>query len=245
MGYIKGDALGGRLRGKMGNYVLYERLGRLCIRRRPEDFVPMGKGQAEQRERMRSVNIFYKAVRAAGLAEHWKRGRKPPGWSGFNAFVAANLPAFSGQGYLEGDKAVLAPEAGLQLPDNLRLRGDGGGGWVLEWENATGYPGQSDTDRLVAALMQGGKHFDVRLLAPDGIAAGEGGVPPAGGMGGLQAFVLFHEVGGRGARFGEPLPGAAGRGCLFLRDTLRGSTGCLALYIFFINLKFKVYERKM
>ena len=176
MGYVKGDALGGRLRGKMGNYVLYERLGRLCIRRRPEDFVPMGKGQAEQRERMRSVNIFYKAVRAAGLAEHWKRGRKPPGWSGFNAFVAANLPAFSGQGYLEGaDKAVLSPEAGLQLPDNLRLRGDGGGGWVLEWENATGYPGQSDTDRLVAALMQGGKHFDVRLLAPDGIAArGEG-----------------------------------------------------------------------
>ena len=176
MALITGDVLGRMFRGKIGNYVVYERLGKLCIRSCPEGFVPMGAGQVAQRERLRSASIFYKAVRAAGLADYWKQARRPAGWTGNNAFVSANLPAFSAEGYIEGmDKVVLVPEAGLQLPDDLRLEPGEGDCWVLTWRNATDYPAQQDADRVMVALMRGGKYFDVRILEEVGIASrGEG-----------------------------------------------------------------------
>ena len=73
------------------------------------------------------------------------------------------------------DKVVLVPEAGLQLPDDLRLEPGEGDCWVLTWRNATDYPAQQDADRVMVALMRGGKYFDVRILEEAGIASrGEG-----------------------------------------------------------------------
>ena len=234
MGYVKGDALGGRLRGKMGNYVLYERLGRLCMRRRPEDFVPMGKGQAEQRERMRSVNIFYKAVRAAGLAEHWQcfcRGE-------FAGFQRAGVFGGGGQsGVVAGGGAAIAGQ-----PEAARGRWRRLGVGVGECDGLSRAVGHGQAGGSPYAGREAFRREVVGSGRDCRAGRGVGGVPPAGGMGGLQAFVLFHEVGGRGARFGEPLPGAAGRGCLFLRDILRGSTGCLALYIYILTFKIASYD---
>ncbi len=160
------------LRGKLGGVVVYERLGTLCVRRRPDGFKPAGAGQLAQQRRMASANIFYKAAKHAGVAAYWKDAPKPAGCTGYNLFIRENIRAFSAEGLLEApEKVKLTVKTGLELPDGPVLEREAEGKAVVRWKNVTNYPGCAADDRLVVVLMRGGRHFDLRYLhAPTGIA---------------------------------------------------------------------------
>lgn len=173
MAYIDNeiDPLWNSVRGKLGAYTVYKRLGKICIRHRPEGFKPTGKGQIAQQCRIASVNTFYQAVKAAGLAAFWKDAEKPKGWSGYNLFVSKNLPAFDNVGLIgDAGKICLTEGTGLQLPDEMTISKDGEAAWVLTWKNITHYQCGKSTDRVMIALMQGKERFDVKLLDVAGIA---------------------------------------------------------------------------
>lgn len=185
MAIVKNNDFQG-LRGKLGGFVVYERLGVVCMRRRPDDFKPVGDGQVAQQRRMASADIFYRAAKAAGVAAYWKAAAKPAGWTGYNLFLHENMRVFSATGLLEApEKVRLTVKTGLELPDGLVLeRESAGEGW-LRWRNATDYPACGADDRVVVAVMRGGRYFDVRFpCGRVGIACrGDGGcrlVLPAG-----------------------------------------------------------------
>lgn len=151
------------LHGKLGNFVVYDRLGTLCVRRRPEGFKPTGAGQVAQQRRMASANTFYKAARAAGVASYWNAAVKPAGWTGYNLFIHENIRAFSAEGLLEApEKVRLTVKTGPELPDGLVLEQEAAGKAVVRWKNVTNYPGCAAEDRLVVAVMRGGRYFDLR-----------------------------------------------------------------------------------
>lgn len=173
MGYVNNDddPLWKSVRGRLGAFTVYERLGRICVRQRPVGFKPSGDGQVAQQRRIASVNILYQAVNAAGFAAFWKQAVKPKGWCGYNLFVSKNLPAFDREGLIgDAGKIWLTPESGLQLPDEMKISRDEDGAWVLTWKNVTYYPCGKPTDRVMIALMQGRDRFDVKLLDEAGVA---------------------------------------------------------------------------
>lgn len=176
MAVLENDDLKG-LCGRLGNLVVYRRLGKICVRMRPEGFKPTGAGQVAQQHRLASVNIFYKAVKAAGLTGYWKSAERPAGWTGYNLFVSRNLAAFSADGLLGApEKVSLTEKTGLELPDALTLEKGAEGRFRLTWRNVTGYPGCGESDRLVVALMRGGRYFDVKLPGgKEGIACRKDG----------------------------------------------------------------------
>lgn len=173
MGYVNNDEdpLWKSVRGRLGAFTVYERLGRICVRQRPVGFKPSGEGQVAQQRRIASVNILYQAVNAAGFAAFWKQAVKPKGWCGYNLFVSKNLPAFDREGLIgDAGKIWLTPESGLQLPDEMKLSRDEDGAWVLTWKNVTYYPCGKPADRVMVALMQGSDRFDVKMLDEAGVA---------------------------------------------------------------------------
>lgn len=166
------------LHGKLGGFVIYQRLGKICVRHKPDGYKPSGATQLAQQRRLASVNILYKALNAVGLAGYWKEADKPLGWSGYNLFVSRNIPAFDPDGLIgDAEKVCLTPGTGVYLPDEMTVRKEEEGIYVLAWKNATCYPTNDDADRVVLALMQGRDRFGIKLLDKDGIACrGDGSV---------------------------------------------------------------------
>lgn len=151
--------------GRIKNFVVYQRLGKTCIRRLQACRSRVNAALLAQQERISSIAIFYKAIGAAGLKDSWQKAEKPTGWSGYNLFVQQNQPAFTSDGEI-GDFDKLQLTAGsLQLPDEITLRSGFNGEWILEWSNRTLYPPSEGDDRMQIALMRCRDRFDV--VIPD------------------------------------------------------------------------------
>ena len=164
MGKIENNILG-ICTGRFGNFVVYKRCGKVCVRTVTESRKSIGEKQVAQQERLAAAVILYKAARAAGLNEYWNRMEKPLGCSGYNWFIKQNLPAFTGDGRI-GDFGKIALTAGrLQLPDNIRLQhGEGEDEVVLTWENVTLSPVSRANDRMRVAVMERDDRFNIRVL---------------------------------------------------------------------------------
>lgn len=162
MGKISNSVLA-HYSGRIGKFVIYQRLGKTCIRTLPACRSPVSTALLSQQERIASIAIFYKAIGAAGLKDSWQKAEKPRGWSGYNLFVQQNMPAFTSEGEI-GDFDKLQLTAGsLQLPDEITLRSVPNGEWILEWSNRTLYPPGEDDDRMQIALMRCRDRFDVGI----------------------------------------------------------------------------------
>lgn len=169
---IINSPIGKSLQGKLGKqFTVYQCLGKTVLRLLPESYQPSGNGPKAQQCRIRSLNILYKAVKASGFSDCWKKAERPPGWSGFNYFIAKNLPAFSPEGLIgDPDKVYITTGTGIFLPDEMMLCREGEYTWTLTWKNTTLYPGSRKEDRVIAVLMRGKNHFDLKVLHPEGVA---------------------------------------------------------------------------
>lgn len=149
--------------GKMGGYIVYQRLGQTCIRSKPQVKTSTTTRQIAQQERITAVAIFYKAVCSAGFLTCWQKAEKPQGWTGYNLFVHNNVKAFTADGTI-GDFTKLQLTTGpLQLPDEIQLRQKEDGEYVLEWKNTTLYPSSNENDRICIAAMRDKDRFDIKI----------------------------------------------------------------------------------
>ncbi len=174
--------------GRMGDFVVYELNGKLCMRRVVEEPV-MCKGLVEQQQRMKSAAILYRAMKGAGLLEGWRLAEKPAGWSAYNLFLQRNLMALTENGMVADFKnlavtegRVWCPEVGISdeglgISDEGLMMNEEGVveyvvGWRNEWEGVAHCRGD---DRLGAVLMRGeAKWFEMKRLEVAGGLREEG-----------------------------------------------------------------------
>lgn len=152
-----------KLRGRIGDLIIYQSKGKTCVRRMPEQ-VTLNPVMLEQQERYAGVAVLYQALKAVGLHEIWRRAVEEEAMSGYNWFVKCNCPAFTKEGCVGDFGKVFLSCGNLPLPDGLRLVDGEEGAWVLEWEDGAFYPGASGDDRLVVALMRDGGSLGVKVL---------------------------------------------------------------------------------
>lgn len=158
-----------RLKGRVGDWVIYQRCGKTVVRRKPERKAPMSDECIGFQHRISALSFFWKAIKAAGLSNFWTKAPDiPAGQSGYNLFVRRNLAAFGADGHLiaPGKLQLTAPN-NLQLPDEITLSAKGDA-YTINWKNTGDYPQCHPTDEVVVAAMRGGKWFDVRFITPDG-----------------------------------------------------------------------------
>ncbi len=151
-----------KLRGRIGDLIIYQSKGKTCVRRMPEQ-VTLNPVMLDQQERYAGVAVLYQALKAVGLHEIWRRAMVEEAMSGYNWFVKCNCPAFTKEGCVGDFGKVFLSCGDLPLPDGLRLVQGEGNELALEWEDGAPYPGASEDDRLVVALMRDGRSLEVKV----------------------------------------------------------------------------------
>ena len=151
-----------KLRGRIGDLIIYQSKGKTCVRRMREQ-VTLNPVMLDQQERYAGVAVFYQALKAVGLHEIWRRAMVEEAMSGYNWFVKCNCPAFTKEGCVGDFGKVFLSCGDLPLPDGLRLVQGEGNELALEWEDGAPYPGASEDDRLVDALMRDGRSLEVKV----------------------------------------------------------------------------------
>lgn len=146
------------------------------MRRRPRPSErPPAPGVVAQQERMASVAILYRCLKAVGLYAYWQRAAKGSAMSGYNLLMRENLPAFDADGTIRDfTKLRLSPDL-LPLPDNLTLAPTDDGAWRLAWEVSSMLPGAREDDRLLLFAMCDKSSFDLHPVDADGARRGDGG----------------------------------------------------------------------
>ena len=175
--------------GRVGDFVVYELNGKLCMRHLPEKQVPQCEEVVEQQQRMKSAAILYRAMKGAGLLEGWKRAVRRKGWSAYNLFLQRNLPVLTGSGMVADFKnlavtegRVWCPEVGISdeglgiNDEGLMMNEEGVVEYVVGWEDAgEGVAHCRGDDRLGAVLMRGeAKWFEMKRLEVAGGLREEG-----------------------------------------------------------------------
>ena len=152
-----------KLRGRIGDLIIYQSKGKTCVRRMPEQ-VTLNPVMLDQQERYAGVAVLYQALKVVGLHEIWRRAMEEEAMSGYNWFVKCNCPAFTKEGCVGDFEKVFLSCGDLPLPDGLRLVQGEGNELALEWEDGAPYPGALEDDRLVVALMRDGRSLEVKVL---------------------------------------------------------------------------------
>ena len=149
MALIEDSCLRG-CKGKVGGLVVYRLGDRTVVRTVGErESGEFSAGQRAQQERIASVAILYKSMKAVGL---------------HNEFVRRNVSAFSGDGRI-ADFGKLQLTAGrLLLPDKLEVCRSGKDEVEIRWSNERLYPGMREDDRIMAAMMKRKDVFTIKIL---------------------------------------------------------------------------------
>ena len=181
--------------GKVGDYVVYEWRGQLCLRRKPrEPKPPSSPGQIAQQERMASIAIFYRALQEVGIYPYWQHAAMGMVMHGYNLLVKTNLPAFNYEGLIcDFNKLQLTPDL-LPLPDGLTLDVEADGTYRLVWTNTACLPGAKPDDRLRLLLMRDCDTFDPAELDIGDAARADGEVRfciPEGLQDYAHLYVIF------------------------------------------------------
>ncbi|MDE7073505.1 MAG: hypothetical protein K2O69_00395 [Odoribacter sp.] len=152
-----------RFSGSLDNLIVYIHRGQWCIRRKPSGVKPpSAPGQVAQQERMKSIAIFYQALKEAGIYAFWQQAAAGMVMHGYDMLVQRNLPAFN-RGGLICDFSKLRLTAGtVALPDGLRVSGEGDGSWSVAWEQTPDLVNALPDDRLRLYVMKDSRTFAVK-----------------------------------------------------------------------------------
>lgn len=149
------------LRGRIGDFVVYQYRNRRCIRQVPRHTTaPSTPGQVAQQERIAALAIFYQAMKEVGIYRHWQEAAKGMVQTGYNLLVKANLPAFDGNGRICDFPRLLLTTGRLRLPGDLRVSPSEAGTVAVEWSHHP-FPRTAPDDRLHALLLKDGESFDL------------------------------------------------------------------------------------
>ena len=184
------------LTGERGGYIIYERRGQLCVRRKPErKGEVLQAGMVAQQERVAAVAVLFRQIKEAGLYSLWQEAARGQLAHGYNLVQRANVGAFDGVGRVRAfEKLCLTPGL-MPLPDGLTLEWEmtremagtmmkvsipykegeaTGGTWRLTWGLKEPLPGTSVTDRLVALAMRDEDTFTLFPVDTGDASRGDG-----------------------------------------------------------------------
>lgn len=191
--------------GKVGDYVLYNRLGVPCIRRASTKKRSADSYTAAQRigqNRLRYLVSLYRALQGTSVPQAWKKALKRPGQTGYNAFVSQNYAAFSKDEIIADYSRVKMSEGELRLPLGICMAVSGGHELTLHWETRKDKLMGVKDDRLHVLLMDGDGSFRTVVRDNLGVCRGDGkAVIPLAPEEGLPVHLYCYWEAAAGDRF--------------------------------------------
>lgn len=120
--------------------------------------------QVQQQNRLAAVAMFYRAIRDAGLYGIWQLAAKQRLMHGYNLFVQHNIHVFSDEGLIRDFMKIHLSVGELELPDDMTIRQEAEGEWILEWKCVLPRRSlASGDDRLAVALMSHESVYTVKV----------------------------------------------------------------------------------
>ncbi len=186
--------------GKIGDVVICQGKYGVYVRRLPQaPLLPATTAQRTQRRRFAACVLFYRSLKAAGLAEAWRtmscQGKPEPQ----NGFIRRNLMRFTAGGEVADFDGLCLTEGGLDFPGGFRVAGRRGECLEAEWEPAE-YPWRgAEEDRLRAVVMTGRGNYGLHPADTGGARRGDCRAtirfPPEGAEGG-HLYLYFEAADG-------------------------------------------------
>ena len=155
-----------KMKGKIGNLILYGVKGQTRVRSNPVNVsISWSPAQELQQNRFRTAVFFYRANQDTLLPKIWRIAARNMIMSGYNLFLLENMPVFNA-GQTIGDYSMLHIRKGkLEAPQFLQITGDGNGKIHLMWKNPLPKIAGSMSDRLHAVWLDGNGNFSLHVLS--------------------------------------------------------------------------------
>lgn len=154
-----------RIRGRVGNVVLYEVNGKTRVRSTPETIKdPKTPAQRAVRSRLVATLRFYQRLKPTCFAEIWQKAARDLPTNGYALFMKTNLPAYNTNRTVF-DFSMLHLSVGELYPlFNSTIRQNGDGSTTLQWEFSYYSPRCHASDRLMIGMLTDSRSFSPRLV---------------------------------------------------------------------------------
>lgn len=147
---------------KPGRLIKCKRYGKEYLRRTPLHYRDaVTPAQQLQRGRMDAVIPFYRQFKGTLIPHIWKIAAEKAGCSGYNLFVGQNMKAFDREGNIFDFSAVTLSRGTLPMPAHQNIDEAGADFVALNWDEAEGFPGQREEDRMIAGVIYEAEPFEV------------------------------------------------------------------------------------
>ena len=191
--------------GKVGDYILYQRLGVPCIRRASTKKRSADSYTETQRigqSRLRYLVSLYQALQHTVVKRAWQRARKRLGQTGFNAFVSQNYAAFGKDEVIADYSRIKMSEGDLRLPLGIAVAITGPRELMLSWDIRKDKLLGEATDCLYVLLMDGDGSFRTVVRDNLDVCRGDGkAVIPLAPEEGLPVHLYCYWEAAAGDRF--------------------------------------------
>ncbi len=186
-----------KLKGKIGNLILYETRGQIRMRGNGNaDVVPQTPAQQLQQARLRTAVTFYRANAEILLSHIWRLAARNKVMSGYNLFLRCNMAVFDDAFRIRDYSQLHISWGVLEFPQFLRLVNYGKGSIHLEWQNVLPPTSLHMSDRLHVVWLDGKGNFSLHVLSiPDISRRDEQAVLPLpeAGRQDLHLYVYFSD----------------------------------------------------
>lgn len=184
-----------KMKGKIGNLILYNVKGQIRTRSNSEKIsVPWSPAQELQQSRFRSAVFFYRVNQTTLLPKIWKIAARDMVMSGYNLFIRENMSVFNAEHSI-GDYSMLHVSQGrLEFPQTLQVSSYGRGEIRLMWANLLPKTSSNMSHRLHVVWLDGKGDFSLHVLSVADVSRRdeEAVLPlPEAGSKDLHLFVYF------------------------------------------------------
>lgn len=133
MGIMK-DAVVGKVRGKLGNVVIYEVNGQVRVRMTPGSYKDRkSPAQLEHRAKVKGIAELYDKLDLQ-LVKYWKELTRGTTMNGYNLFMSRNIGNMTGEGKVADVAKVVLCQGDLEVPAWVKAEEKEEGVLEVTWE---------------------------------------------------------------------------------------------------------------
>lgn len=186
-----------KLKGKIGNLVLYETRGQIRLRGNGmSEAIPKTPAQQLQQARLRTAVAFYRANAETPISRIWRAAARDKVMSGYNLFLRCNMAVFDDEYHINDYSQLHVSRGRLEFPQSLQLVKYGKGKIHLKWKNILPPTSLHMSDRLHAVWLDGKGDLSLRVLSMPEVSRREGQAVlplPEAGRQNLHLYVYFSD----------------------------------------------------